>query len=697
MRIPGHPTYMKMMALLLSLALLGFSRGTSAAETNDVNIDLNGERHTLDRRIFGQFIEHFGRIIQGGLWAEILRNRKFYPIDPNRTQVAEPWNSEGDRSNISYVIDRSESMDGISSERLSLFGDAKTWRGICQSGFDVLGEKEYVAYAWIKTDSPGKKVAFRLESTDGESQVQAELNLNGGGWERYEVRLLAPKALHSAVFRILFDGEGMYWIGAASLMPGNNVNGMRRDVLELVKQMSPTIIRWPGGGYPDEYDWRMGVGPRDRRPPQPILPFGQPYGYDDGIDPNDFGTDEFLAFCNAIGAAPYITANFGSGTPEMAASWVEYTNGAADSVWGKKRLENGHPKPYNVKNWSVGNEIWGDPFESGHTTAEGYSHFLTPIVKAMKAKDPGIAVTGVGQLNIASGPEDSWNDTIIRRNGNDLDFLSIHHYYPAGFHPPAFKGKPEDFDLSVVGDPWIFEGRVRELLAKIDRETRNSGKLRIALDEWNEWDWGLDIPADTSKRSLVNQFIDLIGQTGLEFNHTARDALFNARMLQMMMRMSDRVPIGVRTHMINSLGAIRTDSTRSFLTASGVVMQFYSNHSGDTFVPVKQNSATFDVPEQGWKQVPYLDATTTLSGKKLFVHLVNVHPTDGMDVHIHIVGGDINARGKIWRIAPRNFGSQNDFDTTDVSIEQHETSDLSSDMTQHLPPHSITTIETDLK
>ncbi len=108
----------------------------------------------------------------------------------------------------------------------------------------------------------------------------------------------------------------------------------------------------------------------------------------------------------------------------------------------------------------------------------------------------------------------------------------------------------------------------------------DSSKLKIALDEWNEWDWDLKLPTDTSTRSTVNQFIDLIGKTGLEFNHTARDALFNARMLQMLMRLSDRVPIGVRTHMINSLGAIRTDSTGSFLTASGVVMQLYSNHSG---------------------------------------------------------------------------------------------------------------------
>ena len=312
--------------------------------------------------------------------------------------------------------------------------------------------------------------------------MQADSTLEGRDWARYEVRLRAPEELRAATFRILFDGNGTHWIGAASLMPADNVQGMRADVLELIMRMSPSIIRWPGGGYPDDYDWRTGIGPRDRRPPQPILPFGRPYGFDNGIDPNDFGTDEYLAFCKIIGADPYITVNFGSGTPEMAASWVEYTNGAATSPWGRKRAENGHAEPYRVRNWSVGNEIWGDPFESGHTTAEGYSYFLGPIVKAMRGADPEIAVTGVGLLDNKNGTEDSWNDTIVGRNGKELDFLSIHHYYPGGFYPPAFQGKREDFDLSVVGggDPWVFESSLIALL--VGKIGSTDGQFRETQD-----------------------------------------------------------------------------------------------------------------------------------------------------------------------------------------------------------------------
>jgi alpha-L-arabinofuranosidase len=683
--------------LLLCLVFTTSPIHSQTTEKAEVRIDLASPGHAVDRRIFGQFIEHFGRIIEGGLWAELLQNRKFYPVDAQRTQVAEPWMPEKDRSHVSYVIDRFESIDGISSQRVSLFGSGSDWRGIGQSGFGIVGEKDYVAYVWVKTDSPGNQIAFRLEAADGSGQAESELTLNGKDWQRYAVHLRAKSGTGPGVFRILFNGAGTYWIGAASLMPADNVDGMRPDVLALIQEMSPPIIRWPGGGYPDDYDWRRGIGPRDRRPPQFILPFGRPLGYDNGIDANDFGTDEFLTFCKDIAAKPYITANFGSGTPEMAADWVEYTNGKATSPFGKKRAENGHLEAYDVKDWSVGNEVWGDPFESGHTNAQGYAYFFAPISKAMRAVDPTISITAVGLLGNANIEETNWNEIVLKSAGPLINFLSIHHYYPSGFRPEEFRGKDRDFDLSVVGEPWIFGASLRELLGQMDGITGDSAKIRIALDEWSEWDWDYSVPSDTSKRSFKNQFIDLIGQTGLELNHTARDALFDARMLNLLMRMSDRVPIGIRTHMINSLGAIRTDSSRSFLTASGVVMQLYSNHSGSEFVPLEQNAPNFDVPELKWTDVPYLDAVATRTDKHLYIHLVNVHPTNAMDVHLKVRGEKIRPEGVLWQIAPANFNSRNDFDRKEVRLERGTSSSFGADMTQHVPAHSVVTLEAEIE
>lgn len=175
--------------LLLTMLCCSPESALSQTVKAEFSVDLTGPRQTIDRRIYGQFLEHFGRMIQGGLWAELLRNRKFYPIDPDRTQVAQPWRPEADLTNISYVIDRFVSLDGISSQRVSLFGDSQTWRGLSQSGFDLRGGKEYTASAWIKAERPGQRVSFRIESANGQFPAQAEAEIKGEGWERYEVRL----------------------------------------------------------------------------------------------------------------------------------------------------------------------------------------------------------------------------------------------------------------------------------------------------------------------------------------------------------------------------------------------------------------------------------------------------------------------------------------------------------------------------
>ena len=160
-------------------------RGQVRAE---VRGDVRSVQHPIDPRIHGHFIEHIARVIHQGLWAELLRNRKFYPVDPDRTQVADPWKPEADRTHVSYAVDQAMSLDGVSSRRVTLFGASREWRGMSQSGFDVLGGQEYVAYAWIKTEAASQQVTFRLETTKGEEVAQSLATFRGD-WQKYEVRL----------------------------------------------------------------------------------------------------------------------------------------------------------------------------------------------------------------------------------------------------------------------------------------------------------------------------------------------------------------------------------------------------------------------------------------------------------------------------------------------------------------------------
>jgi alpha-N-arabinofuranosidase len=676
--------------LLLTLCVPVSLAQTSA----EVSVDVATPLHKIDPRIYGQFVEHFGRVVQGGLWAELLENRKFSPVDPDRIQVADPWKPEPDRTNISYVVDRAISLNGISSQRMTLFGAVRGWLGIHQTGFNVLGGKDYIASAWIKSDAPGANVSFRLESANGQVDVHAESRLQRGDWQKYEVHLTPSRDLRPATFRIAFDSPGTRWIGAASLMPADNVDGMRPDVLELVKRMAPPVIRWPGGGYADAYDWRKAIGPRDRRPTQPRLPYGIPYGYDHGIDTDDFGTDEFMQFCRRIGAEPYITVNFGMGTPEMAADWVEYCNGPADSKWGAVRAANGHPAPHGVKNWGIGNEIWGVPFEPGYTNAEGYANGFVSMARAMRAVDPSIKIIAVGLF-----PDlETWNVPLMQKAWELMDLISVHAYYP-GAWPPALANNPVQAYKACVAEPGIVEQNLQKLIAAADQITRDRKKILIAVDEWNVWDWDFPSPVETPERSAMNQIVDSVNRTGLETNQTHRDGMLAARMLHVFMRQGDRIPLACRTHLVNSLGAVRTDSTRAFITASGVMMELYRQHSGTTLLKTTVQAPSFDVPEQGWTEIPSLDATATLSddGRKLFVHLINLEAERPLRVHIQIKGRAINPEGDMWQIAPDDFLSRNDFGATNVRIEHRPVQGLAPDYVPTLPPHSATILEVSLK
>jgi alpha-N-arabinofuranosidase len=658
-------------------------------------VDVATPLHRVDPRIYGQFVEHFGRVVQGGLWAELLENRKFSPVDPDRTQVADPWKPEPDRTNISYVIDRAISLNGISSQRVTLFGTVGGWLGIRQTGFKVLGGKDYIASAWIKSDAPDDDVCFRLESADGQLNVHREATIRGGDWKKYEVHLTPSRDLEPATFRIAFHASGTRWIGAASLMPADNVDGMRADVLGLVKKMAPPVIRWPGGGYADAYDWHKAIGPRDKRPTQPRLPYGIPYGYDHGIDTDDFGTDEFMQFCQRIGAEPYITVNFGMGTPEMAAEWVEYCNGPTSSKWGALRASNGHPPPYGVKNWGVGNELWGISFEPGYTNAEGYATNFIPMAQAMRAVDPSIRITAVGLF-----PDlEKWNVPLIRRTWEQMDLISVHAYYPGGAWPPALANNPVQAYKACMAEPSIVEQDLQMLLAAADQITQQRKKILIAADEWNEWDWNFPSPVDTPARSAINQIIDFINKSGLETNQTQRDGMFAARMLHVFMREGDRIPFACRTHLVNSLGAIRTDSTRAFITASGMMMELYRQHSGTTLLKTTVQSPSFDVPEQGWTGIPSLDAVATLStdGQELFLHLINLEADQPLHVRIQIRGRVMNMSGDMWQIAPESFLSKNDFEATNVFIKHCPVRSLGAEFEQTLPPHSATVLEVSLK
>ncbi len=314
--------------------------------------------------------------------------------------------------------------------------------------------------------------------------------------------------------------------------------GLRMDVLNFAKALSPPVIRFPGGLYADAYHWQNGIGPRELRPviENPYWAFmGSRFA---PPDTNHFGTDEFFQFLNYVGGEAYIQVNYSTGTTEEAAEWVEYVNGSTDTYWGAKRASYGHREPYNVTIWGVGNEIWGW-WALGHTDAVSYAKRYLEFTRAMKAVSPDIRFT-------AAGYDAAWNRAFLEIAGEDVDYLTIHVYLPGG--NTAFIAPKESTYYSVVGSPVYVSQMVKNAYEDIVYVLGEDSGTTIAFDEWNVGWRANDV------------------ELGREF--TMREALFTAGVLIEMIRLSAQGMLSMANYaqMVNTLGLIYTDGPVAFVT-----------------------------------------------------------------------------------------------------------------------------------
>src|SRR5271169_1657996 len=203
--------------------------------------------------------------------------------------------------------------------------------------------------------------------------------------------------------------------------PLSDANGFRQDVLDAVRKLNVTLLRWPGGNFSSNYNWRDGIGPRDQRPPRLEMAWGT-------VESNRFGTHEFLSYAEKLGTQPYICANLGTGTWNDSQQWVEYCNSAEDTAMTRLRKQNGREAPWKVTYWGLGNEMDG-PWQMGHRSAEDYGKFALEAAKLMKWTDPGIKLIAAGSSNYNNGIDwIGWNRTVLEYLKPQVDYLSLHLY-----------------------------------------------------------------------------------------------------------------------------------------------------------------------------------------------------------------------------------------------------------------------------
>ena len=335
------------------------------------------EKSKVPKYLFGHFLEYMYDCIDPGLWAEMLLSRGFENADKNQSGISYPWSVVG--TNIECMIDNKRFYSPRQSQKVINLSSQPG--GIQQENIKLTKNQSYSGYVWTFCEKP-VSLYIRILSFKNTFIFEQQYEIGTGEWYQYEYEFASEIDDNNAVIQYLISGEGDLWLDQTSLMPLNACKGVWNDVMDFIKPLKPSILRFPGGCAADCYFWEDGIGPRDTRPSRENEHWG-------GIEQNQFGTDEYISLCKEIGSEPLICINFGSSTPEDAANWVEYCNGSIDTEYGKLRLKNGHSEPYSVKYWEIGNEVFG-PWEIGHCDAKSYTKKYQLFANAMKETDTGI-------------------------------------------------------------------------------------------------------------------------------------------------------------------------------------------------------------------------------------------------------------------------------------------------------------------
>jgi alpha-N-arabinofuranosidase len=418
---------------------------------------------------------------------------------------------------------------------------------------------------------------------------------------------------------------------------------VREDTLGLVRALQPPVIRYPGGNFASGYHWEDGVGPRDLRPRR----------YDkawNSWESNAVGTDEFMAFCAAVPADPFLVVNDGSGTPEEAARWVAYCNDAPTTGMGPLRASNGHADPYGVQLWGIGNEVWGQ-WQIGHTDASEYARRLRHFAVAMRQADPSIHIVAVGDGPHTDQPDDParlWNEAVLREAGALIDYLSFHIYQPNQ------EGWKESYDAdalhhTVCAAPLDVEAIVGRMARQIEA-LAPGGRIGVALDEWNLW------LAPPPGAATMHRLI-----------YTLRDALYVAGMLNVFHRCCRTLTLANLAQLVNVLPAIVTDEQRAYATPIYYPFLMYRQMEklavhAQVQVRAFNSEALGNI--QAHRSVPYLDVTATRDepGQRLVLGVVNRHPTLPVEATVHWRGLGPLRTARAWILSSTDPLAANSFD-----------------------------------
>ncbi len=316
-------------------------------------------------------------------------------------------------------------------------------------------------------------------------------------------------------------------------------DGFRRDVLEKVRKMGVTCVRYPGGNFVSTYDWRDGVGPKEQRPRRRELAWKS-------IETNEVGTDEFMRWADKAGISPIFAVNLGTKGIENAVSHLEYCNLPTGTFYSDMRAKNGHEMPYHIPVWCIGNEMDGR-WQMGHKTADEYARLAAQTAHAMKALDDSIQTVVCGSSSTAMDTYTDWERIVLEEAYDYVDYIALHQYYGGQeMGTPRFLAQSLDLEnyIHTVGG----------ICDMVKSKRRGKRQINISIDEWGVWEIpGTEVENDVNSRGWE------IAPAFSEQIYTMEDSLLFASMLMAMVKNAGRVKIACQSLLTNISAAIMTE------------------------------------------------------------------------------------------------------------------------------------------
>jgi alpha-N-arabinofuranosidase len=449
-------------------------------------------------------------------------------------------------------------------------------------------------------------------------------------------------------------------------------DGFRTDVMDAVKTLGVSILRYPGGNFASGYNWKDGIGPKELRPARPEAAW-------DDLETNRFGTDEFLKYCQRIGAEPYICINAGLGTIEEARQWVEYTNESRHTYWADQRRKNGRDQPWGVKYWGLGNEIDG-PWQLGHKNAEDYAKFALEAAKAMRGADRTIKLIASGSSNYGADWV-AWNRTVLNTLRDHADYISLHTYVNnSGNDLERFLGQSQ---LNIE--------RYIDTTAALIREVRGgrpgARPIYIAYDEWNVW-------------------YRVFNEGKLEEIYNFEDALAMGMFFNTFFRHADVVKMANLAQMVNVIAPIMTNKQGMFLQPIYFPIAEYAKQRGNVALSTHVSSPAYTMGGgrgQGpGVQVQYLDVSATYDerGKAVFVNVLNQSKDKDLSTRIECQEGSLAKDVAVWQMNHSDLKATHTFGADKKVVPAINT--LSAQLERNgfsytFPAHSLTILKLKLE